>query len=99
MYTNLKSNAWNDLFFPFAATCTLSERRKSMENHTVYARSADVQVTAKLTIKDFVEVMKTSKPGKCYASDTFMVGATPMAIKVYPNGSKDKYKGNVAEPE
>ena len=67
-----------------------------MENHTVYARSADVQVTAKLTIKDFVEVMKTSKPGKCYASDTFMVGATPMAIKVYPNGYKDEYKGNVS---
>ena len=66
-----------------------------MENHTVYAKSADVQVTAKLTIKDFFEVMKTSEPGKWYATDTFMVGDTPMAIKVYPNGAVDKNKGNV----
>ena len=67
-----------------------------MENHTVYAKSADVQVTAKLTIKDFIEVMKTSKPGKFYSSDTFMVGDTPMAIHVYPNGQEDKYKGIVS---
>ena len=40
--------------------------------------------------------MKTSEPGKYYDSDTFMVGATPMAIRVYPNGYYDKYKGNVS---
>ena len=67
-----------------------------MENHTVYSKSADVQETAKLTIKDFVEVMKTSKPGKSYHSDTFMVGETPMAITLYPNGYEDQYKGNVS---
>ena len=67
-----------------------------MENHTIFARSADVQVTAKLTIQDFVEVMKTSKPAKYYISDNFMVGATPMAIQVYPNGQKYEFKGNVS---
>ena len=30
------------------------------------------------------------------ASDTFMVGATPMSIRVYPNGYSDKHKGNVS---
>ena len=67
-----------------------------MENHTVYARSADVEVTANLTIKDFVQVMKTSKPGKHYDSDVFMVGATPMAIAVYPNGYNEENRGNVS---
>ena len=67
-----------------------------MENHTIYAKSSDVQVTAKLTIKDFVEVMKTSQPGKSYSSDTFMVGEIPMAIEIYPNGSDEVEKGEVA---
>ena len=67
-----------------------------MDNHTVCAKSADVQVTAKLTIQDFIEVMKTSKPGKFYPSDIFMVGDARMAIVVYPNGYEDEYKGNVS---
>ena len=75
---------------------TRFQKVTTMENHTVYAKSADVQVTAKLTIKDFVEVMKTSKPGKCYVSDTFMVGETPMAITLYPNGYDDQCKDNVS---
>ena len=57
-----------------------------MENITVFAKASPEQATAKLVIQDFVEVMKTSKPGKGYTSDTFTVGDTPMAIKVYPNG-------------
>ena len=36
------------------------------ENLTVFAKSSPVQATAKLTIKDFVEVMPTSEPGEKY---------------------------------
>ena len=68
----------------------------SMENITVFAKTSPEQATAKLVIKDFVEVMTTSKPGKGYTSDTFTVGDTPMAIRVYPNGHNDKNTGNVA---
>ena len=65
------------------------------ENLTVFAKSSPVQATAKLTIKDFVEVMPTSEPGDKYNSDTFMVGDTPMAISVFPNGDKKDTGGNV----
>ena len=57
-----------------------------MENITVYAKSASIQASAKLVIKDFVYVMSSSQPGKYYESKSFMVGDTPMAIRVYPNG-------------
>ena len=67
-----------------------------MENITIFAKSAPVKATAKLVIKDFVEVMGKSKPGKCYPSDTFMVGDIPMIIEVYPNGATDEEKGNVS---
>ena len=63
---------------------------------TVYARSAGKQGSTKLVIKDFVEVVGKSKPGKCYPSDTFMVGDIPMIIEVYPNGATDEEKGNVS---
>ena len=65
------------------------------ENLTVFAKTSAVQATAKLVIKDFVEVMTTSKPGEKYNSDTFMVGDIPMAISVNPNGSNKEKKGNV----
>ena len=63
---------------------------------TVYARSAGKQGSTKLVIKDFVEVVGKSKPGKCYPSDTFMVGDIPMVIEVYPNGATDEEKGSVS---
>ena len=66
------------------------------KSRTVYAKAPGVKATAELVIKDFLEVMETSKPGKRYASDTFMVDNTPMTIKVYPNGNEDKYKGIVS---
>ena len=65
------------------------------ENLTVFAKTSAVQATAKLVIKDFVEVMTTSKPGEKYNSDTFMVGDIPMAISVFPNGDKKDTGGNV----
>ena len=71
--------------------------RTNMEKvRTVYAKAPGAKGTAELVIQDFLEVMKTSKPGKRYVSDTFMVGATPMAIKVYPNGDEDESSGNVS---
>ena len=66
------------------------------ENLTVFAKTSAVQATAKLVIKDFVEVMTTSKPGEKYNSDTFMVGDIPMAISVNPNGDTENKKGNVS---
>ena len=66
------------------------------KSRTVYAKGPEVKAAAELVIKDFLEVMKTSKVGKDYTSDTFMVGETPMAIRVYPNGEKEEYKGNVS---
>ena len=56
---------------------------------TVYAKGPKAKVTAELVIKDFLEVMRTSLPGKEYVSDTFMVGDTPMAISVRPRGDVD----------
>ena len=67
-----------------------------MENLTVFARSVDVKVKASLMIKDFVEVMSKSTPGKRYCSDSFVVGQTLMAIKVYPNGHSEEDRGYVS---
>ena len=66
------------------------------KSRTVYAKAPEAKATAELVIKDFAEVMKTSKSGKSYSSDTFMVGDTPMAIVVYPNGYRETYNGNVS---
>ena len=55
-------------------------------SRTVYARAAGSKATAELVIKDFLVLMEASKPGKYFKSDTFMVGDTPMEVKVYPNG-------------
>ena len=66
------------------------------KNRTVYAKASAGKATAELVIKDFVEVMKTSQPGKSYSSDTFMVGEIPMAIEIYPNGSEEEDRGEVS---
>ena len=42
-------------------------------NRTVYAKVQEARATAELVIKDFHDVMRTSKLGKCYASDTFIM--------------------------
>ena len=68
-----------------------------MEKSTaVYAKGPGAKATAELVIQNFLEVMATSKPGKGYESDTFMVGNTPMAIEVCPNGGKDEFEGHVS---
>ena len=49
-----------------------------------------------MTIKDFVEVITTSKEGQSYHSENFMVGNTPMAIKVTPNETLEECKGYIS---
>ena len=67
-----------------------------MENTTIVAgKSGVIEATAKLVIKDFVEVMGGFKPGVCIESDSFMLGDTPLAILVYPNGDEQDCKGHV----
>ena len=68
----------------------------AMEYTTVVdAKSGLIQVTGRLVIKNFAEVMAGFKPGRFIRSEPFNVGDTPMAIKVYPNGEDDERKGNV----
>ena len=67
-----------------------------MENLTVLAKSDDVKATATLVIKDFVDVMSKYIPGKSCSSDSFMVGDTPMAIQVFPNGYLEQDRGYVS---
>ena len=57
-------------------------------NHTVFVIGPPIKATAKMTIKDFVEVIRTSKEGKSYCSEDFMVGNTPMAIEVTTNDAR-----------
>ena len=67
-----------------------------MENTTIVAgKSGVIEATAKLVIKDFVEVMAGLKPGVCIESDSFMLGDTPLEILVYPNGDEQDCKGHV----
>ena len=68
-----------------------------MENTTVYdGKSGVIQATAKLVIKNFLEVMSGFKPGRSFDSVPFMVGDTPMTLEVYPNGHHDWCKGSVS---
>ena len=68
-----------------------------MEGVTVFSgKSGIIQVTEKLVIKDFLEVIKAFPPGKSFESVPFMVGETPVTIVVYPNGDDKKCKGHVS---
>ena len=68
-----------------------------MENTTIVAgKSGIIEATAKLVIKDFVEVMSRVRVGKCIESDLFWLGDTPMSIEVFPNGDRDEDKGHVS---
>ena len=49
-----------------------------------------------MTIKNLVEVISMYKPGQRFISDDFNVGDTPMAIRVFPNGSTDEDRGHMA---
>ena len=71
----------------------------AMENVSVYAKSGGLLGTAKVVIKDFVELMKASKPKDCYPSASFMVGDVPMILNVYPNGNKAEFAGCVYLPD
>ena len=66
-----------------------------MENVTVFGKSSPTQASAKVVIKDFAQVIQTSKPGEKFDSDVFMVGDTKMLIRVYPNGTHEGDKGYV----
>ena len=62
-----------------------------MENLTVFDGEASlIQVTGNLVIKKFLKAMQGFKPKEKFQSDPFMVGDTPMAIQVYPNGECDE---------
>ena len=66
----------------------------SMENTTIFSgRSGELETTAKLVIKEFVEVMRGFDCGMFIKSDSFMVGDYPLSIRVYPNGYE--YNGYV----
>ena len=68
----------------------------TMENTTIVAgKSGVIEATAKLVIKDFVEVMGRFRPGKGIESDSFMLGDIALSIEVYPNGYEDQDKGHV----
>ena len=67
-----------------------------MENLSVFAKSGGFQGTANVVIKDFVELIRASKPKDCYASAPFMVGDIPMILEVYPNGRKTDFTGWVS---
>ena len=56
----------------------------SMEQVTVIKGNM-VHVTAKLVIKNFVQIMPGYKVEQEILSDPFMVGDTPMIISVYPH--------------
>jgi len=60
---------------------------------TVYGKGPKTEVTASLTIKDFVEVTESSEPGKFYATDDFLVKETPMCLVIYPNGFDEEDRG------
>ena len=61
----------------------------------MYTKSNGVQATAKLVIKDFLDVMSACEPGKHCCSEVFMVGDTPMSMVVFPNGDNEEVRGNV----
>ena len=71
-----------------------------MENTTIVdGMSGIIEATGKLVIKNFARVMGGFKPGMFIESDSFMLGDTPLSIRVYPNGpngGRDDYKGNVS---
>ena len=67
---------------------------ESVEFTTVFdAKSGVIEVTARLVIKNLVEVMRGLEVGKYIESDTFKVGETPMSIRVYVNGHVEEFKG------
>ena len=65
-----------------------------MEHTTVFDGST-TQVTAKLVIKNLVEIMPGFESGKSIKSDPFMVGDTILTLKVYPNGLRESDAGDV----
>ena len=67
----------------------------AMENVTMFGKGPKTEVTASLVIKDFVEVMKSTEPGKFLESDDFMVKETPMGLGVSPNGYGESDRGGV----
>ena len=67
---------------------------ESVEFTTVFdTKSGVIEVTARLVIKNVVEVMEGIRVGKAIESDSFKVGETPMAIRVFVNGHVEECKG------
>ena len=48
----------------------------------LYGMGPKTEVTDSLAIKDFVDVMESSKPRKRYETDDLMVRETPMSLIV-----------------
>ena len=80
----------------FQSTLLLDYLSKTRWRYTVFIKGPPIKATAKITIKDFVEVITTSTEGERYHSEDFMVGNTPMAIKVTPNEAREEYKGYIS---
>ena len=68
----------------------------ALENVRVYTKSGGFQGTTKVVIKDFVELIRSSKPKDGYESAPIMVGDVPMIVKVSPNGNTTDYTGWVS---
>jgi len=66
-----------------------------MENATVFGLGPKTEVTASLTIKEFVKVIESTEPGKFYEGNKFMVKEVPMCLEVYPNSYTEEYRGKV----
>ena len=64
--------------------------------HTTVIDGNMIHVTAKLVIKNMVQIMKGYKVGQRIMSDPFKLGDTPMVIAVYPNGWNIKSIGYVS---
>ena len=64
-----------------------------MKHATVFGKGPKTEETASLTIQDFVEVMESTKPGKFYETNDFMVKGTPLGLVVYPNGFDEEDRG------
>lgn len=65
-----------------------------MEHTTVFDGST-TKVTAKLVIKNLLEIMPGFEEGKSIESEPFMVGDTTMVLEVFLNGFDEETAGGV----
>ena len=88
---------FSHFFFSFRARASpLSFFHSFNMEHTTVIDGNIIYVTAKLVIKNMVQIMKGYKVGQHILSDPFKLGDTPLVIAVYPNGDTDKSRGYVS---